>query len=186
MRIIEMGFRWWIFLAVSLFGAGLVVGLVTPTEVSMPHEYMAGLEELSRILVPFSPLTAVIIFIKNISAMLISFVLSPLLGLVPVLTLAVNGWLIGFISVVVVQEESVGYILAGLLPHGIFELPALIIAQAAALSFGTMVILALFKRERRGLLLPNLKRSLRYLIIACALLLPAAIIETYVTPLLLS
>ncbi len=181
-----MGFRWWIFLAISLFGAGLVIGLVTPTEASLPYEYMAGLEELSRILVPFSPLTAVIIFIKNISVMLISFALSPLLGLVPVLTLAVNGWLMGFISVVVVQEESVGYILAGLLPHGIFELPALIMAQAAALSFGMMVILALFKRERRDLLLPNLRRNLRYLIIACALLLPAAIIETYVTPLLLN
>ncbi len=185
MRIIEMGFKWWIFLAISLFGVGLVIGLITPTEVSLPYEYIAGLEELGRILVPFSPLTAIIILAKNISAMLIGFVFSPVLCLVPILTLTVNGWLMGFISAIVVQEESVGYILAGLLPHGIFELPALIMAQAAALSFGTMVILALFKRERRDLLLPNLRRNLRYLIIACALLLPAAIIETYVTPLLL-
>jgi len=180
-----MGFKWWISLAIALFGVGLVIGLVTPTELGLPYEYMAGLEELGRILVPFSPVTAIIIFIKNVSVMLISFVFSPLLCLVPILTLAVNGWLMGFISVVVVQEEPVGYILAGLLPHGIFELPALIIAQAAALSFGVMVILALFKREKRSLLLPHLHRNLRYLVIACALLLPAAIIETYGTPLLL-
>ncbi len=76
--------------------------------------------------------------------------------------------------------------LAGLLPHGIFELPALILGEAAALSFGAVVILALFKKERRNLIPPSLKRNLRYLMIALALLLPAAIIETYVTPLLLT
>jgi len=58
--------------------------------------------------------------------------------------------------------------------------------QAAALSFGSLAILALFKRERRSQLLPGLRRNLRYLMIACALLLPAAIIETYITPLLIT
>jgi len=86
----------------------------------------------------------------------------------------------------VIQEKSLGFVLVGLLPHGIFELPALILGQAAALSFGTMAVLALFKTERRNLLLPSLKKNLTYLMIALALLLPAAIIETYVTPLLLT
>lgn len=181
-----MSYKWWIFIAIFLFGVGLVIGVATPSELSLPYEYIAGLKELSRILVPFTPLTAIIIFIKNTSAMLISFVFSPVLCLVPILTLTVNGWLMGFISAAVVQEESLGYVLAGLFPHGIFELPALIIAQAAALSFGTMAILVLFRRRRRNLLLPHLYRNLRYLVIACALLLPAAIIETYVTPLLLT
>ena len=102
------------------------------------------------------------------------------------MALTVNGWLLGFISVMVSQEKSVGFVLAGLLPHGIFELPALILGEAAALSFGAVVILALFKKERRSLLLPSLKQNLKYLMIALALLLPAAIIETYVTPLLLT
>ena len=68
----------------------------------------------------------------------------------------------------------------------IFELPALILGEAAALSFGTVVIRALFKSERRNLVLPNLKQNLKYLMVAFALLLPAAIIETYITPLLLT
>jgi stage II sporulation protein M len=100
--------------------------------------------------------------------------------------LTVNGSILGVISVIVSQEKSVGFVLAGLLPHGIFELPALIMGEAAALSFGTVMILALFKKERRSLLLPSLKRNLRYLMVALALLVPAAIIETYVTPLLLT
>jgi len=116
----------------------------------------------------------------------LSFVLSPILCLAPILSLTVNGWLLAFISSAVAQEESLGFVLAGVLPHGIFELPAIIIGEAAALSFGTMAILALIKRGKRHLLLLNLKQNLRYLLIAIGLLLPAAIIETYATPLLLT
>jgi stage II sporulation protein M len=72
-----------------------------------------------------------------------------------------------------------------LLPHGVFEIPAIIIGEAAALSFGAMVIMALFSPKRRSQLLPNLKQNLKYLLLAFILLVPAAIIETFVTPLLL-
>ena len=182
-----MSYRRWIFVAVSLFGIGLVLGLVTPSSIAslIFGDIIEGLEELGGSLAPFSVLTVIFIFIKNAIAVLVSFVLSPILCLVPILALTVNGWLLSFVAVSVAQEESLGYVLSGLLPHGILELPALIMAQAAALSFGTMAMLALFKKEKRKLLLPNLKKNLKYVLIALALLLPAAIIETYVTPLLL-
>ena len=182
-----MSYKKWVFIAIFLFGIGLVFGLATPLSiVNLMSEEIAALEELSRILAPFSVLTVILIFIKNVSALVLSFVFSPILCLVPILALVVNGWLLSFVSAVVIQEKSLGFVLAGLLPHGIFELPALIMGQAAALSFGTMALLALFKRERRSLLLPSLRQNLRYLMIACALLLPAAIIETYITPLLIT
>lgn len=181
-----MSYKKWISVAVLIFAVGLVLGLATPSNIDLAHEALAPLEELSRILAPFSVLTVVLIFIKNASALLLSFIFSPLLCLAPILALTINGWLITFVSVRVIQEESLGFLLAGILPHGIFELPALILGQAAALSFGTVVILALFKAERRKLLLPSLKQNLKYLMLALALLLPAAIIETYVTPLLLT
>ena len=114
-----------------------------------------------------------------------SFIFSPIFCLVPVLALFMNGWIIGLISTAVIEEKSLGYLLAGLLPHGIIELPAIIMGEAVALSFGAAVLLALFKKEKRKLLLPNLRQNLRYLVIALTLLLPAAIIETYVTPLFL-
>ena len=180
-----MSYKRWVVVAVFLFGLGLVSGLATPD--SLPAEDIADLEELAEFLAPL-PQSAVflVILIKNVSALLITFVLSPLFCLVPVLTLTVNGWLVGVVSVIVAQEESVGFVLAGLLPHGIFEIPALILSGAAALSFGTAVVLALFKKEKRSLLLPSLGQNLRYLMVALALLVPAAIIETYITPLLLN
>ena len=171
-----------------LFGIGLVSGLATPTGLaSLPVEDVAVIEEFVDLLtsLPQSSLFA-IIFTKNVSALLISFALSPIVCLVPVIALTFNGWLLGLVSTTVLQEKSLGYLLAGLLPHGIFEVPAFILGEAVAFSFGTTVMLALFKKERRNLLLPSFRRDLRYLMVALALLLPAAIIEAYVTPLFLN
>ncbi len=182
-----MSYKRWLIIAISLFGMGLVLGLTIPTSTaSLLAEDVAALEELADLLASL-PQSSVfmLIFIKNVSAVLISFALSPIFCLVPVVALIFNGGLLGFVSALVIQEKSLGYLLAGLLPHGVFELPALIMGEAVALSFGTAVLLALFKKERRNLLLPHLRQNLRYLIVALALLLPAAIIETYITPLLL-
>lgn len=182
-----MSYKKWLIIAILLFGSSLVAGLLTPADAAgFAAEDIAALGELAGFLATLPQIAVfAIIFIKNASALLLSFAFSPLLCLVPVLALTMNGWLIGFISAIVVREVSLGYLLAGILPHGILELPALIIGEAAALSFGSMVILALFKKERRSLLLPGLRRNLRYLLLALALLLPAAIIEAYLTPWLL-
>ena len=181
-----MSYRTWVLVAVGLFATGMVGGLVVPDDTSNIFAGdLSALEELARFLGPFQLSTAAFIFLKNAFALVFSFVLSPILCLVPIIALMVNGWLISFVSVTVIEEESVGLLLAGLLPHGIFELPALIIGEAAALSFGTMVIIALVSRKRRSQLPLNLKQNIRYMALAFALLLPAAIIETYITPLLL-
>ncbi len=182
-----MNYKKWIFIAIFLFGIGLVFGLATPTsDINLLSEDIAALQELSNILVPFNFLTVILILVNNVATLLLSFALSPIFCLMPILALTANGWLIAFVSAAVIQEESLGFVLAGLLPHGIFELPAFILGEAAALSFGAMAILALFKKERRNLLLPGLKQNLRYLMVALVLLVPAAIVEIYITPLLLT
>ncbi|MFC2073175.1 stage II sporulation protein M [Chloroflexota bacterium] len=183
-----MSYKRWLLVAASLFGIGLVLGLATPATIAgLLDEDVAALEELAEFLATLpQSLVLVIILIKNASVLLMSFVFSPIFCLVPVMALTFNGWLLGLVATTVIQEKSLGYLLAGLLPHGIFELPALILGEAVALSFGTAVLLALFKKERRNLLLPNLRQNLRWLAVALVLLLPAAIIETYLTPLFLN
>ena len=181
-----MKYRWWIIIAIVLFSIGIVFGLAAPDSItSLLSEELTSLEELGGTLAPFTFSMFIFIFIKHVIALLVSFVLSPIFCLVPVLALAVNGWLVGLVSTIVMEEESLGFVLAGLMPHGIIELSALILGEAAALSFGAMVILVLFKKKDRSQLMPSLKQNLRYLVIAFALLVPAAIIETFVTPLLL-
>jgi stage II sporulation protein M len=185
-----MRYRFWVLIAGGLFVVGMVIGLVIgatmPASIVDPLlEELSVLEQLSMFLDPFQATTVAFIFLKNVSALLFSFIFSPILCLIPVLALAFNGLLLSFVSVIVAQEKSLGLVVAGLLPHGIFEIPALIIGEAAALSFGAMTIIALISREKRKLLLPNLKKNLKYLLLAFGLLVPAAIIETFVSPLFL-
>ena len=182
-----MSYKKWILIAVCLFGIGMGFGLATPVGIiDLLAEDLAALEELGTILGPFKVSTAAFIFVKNVSVLLFSFIFSPILCLLPILALTVNGWVLSFVSAAVVQEESLGLLLTALLPHGIIELPAIIIGEAAALSFGSMAIIALISKEKRNQLPPNLKQNLRYLMVACVLLLPAAIIETYISPLFLT
>jgi stage II sporulation protein M len=181
-----MPYKGWIIIAIFLFAIGIALGLATPAGIAdLLSEDLRALEELGGMLAPFSIATAIFIFVKNALAIVMSFTLSPIFCLVPILALTINGWLLGFVSPALVSNKSLGFLLAGLLPHGIFEIPALILGEAAALSFGAMVTVALFKKEKRQLLLPSLKQNLRYIVVALILLVPAAIIETFLTPLLL-
>jgi len=223
-----MKYKIWLFIAISIFVISAGFGWFKPDIIAhLLEEDIAALVELSGFLASLPPVViAIFIFIKNSLSLLLSFLLSPILCLVPLLALTANGWLLGWISAKVIEEESLSFLLAGLLPHGVLELPAFIIGEAAALSFGAMAIVLVIKRESRStlmstikqdvrhlllalallfvigpfyaiiilsllqkqtrdLLMMNLNRNLRYLIIALALLVPAALIEAFITPLLM-
>jgi stage II sporulation protein M len=179
-------YRWWIVIAVALFGVGIAFGLADPLNIaSLLSDELISLGELGGILSPFTFTMFIFIFLKNVVTLLFSFIFSPILAIIPILTLLLNGWILGLVSAMVTEQQSLSFVLAGILPHGIIELPALFIGEAAALSFGIMAVIALFKKGKRGLFLPSLRQNLRYLILAVILMLPAAAIETYLTPLLL-
>ena len=182
-----MSYKRWILVAIGLFGVGLALGLIIPAgSTSLLSEDIVALGELGDFLFSLPPaLTAVAIFFKNALALLFSFVLSPIFCLAPIAALVLNGWVLTLVSTLIIQEKSLGFILAGLLPHGVIELPAFILGEAAALSFGFTVVLILFKKREKSQLLPSLKQNSKRLAVAFALLVPAAIIETFVTPLLL-
>jgi stage II sporulation protein M len=187
-----MRYRWWLIIAIALFAAGVAFGLADPFNIASPlFDEIQGLlgtaqvEGLGGLLAPFSLVMFFFIFIGNVITLLFSFGFAPIFCIVPVITLVLNGWIVGAAVLVISEQESLGYVLAGILPHGVIELAALFIGEAAALSMGAILITALFKKEKRGLVLPNLKQNLKYLAIAVGLMLPAAAVETYVTPLLI-
>lgn len=179
-----MSYKKWIIVAAFLFIGGLLLGLTAPT--GAITDDTTGLGELADFLGPLPQSTLFLfILINNVLSLVTSFVLSPVFLIMPILALTVNGWLLAVVGAEIVRAESLGFLLAGILPHGILEIPALIIAQAAAMSFGATVVAAVFKKERRSQIPPSFKQNLRWLGLALFLLLPAAIIETFVTPLLL-
>lgn len=182
-----MSYKIWLYFASFLFGAGFVWGLFFPLYgPGILAEDLAALEDMAGLIFSL-PQVAVffLILAKNISVVVISLIFSPFFLLVPVLALVLNGGILGLVSILVTREHSLTYLLSGLLPHGIFEIPALIMAEAVAFSFGVAALLAIFSRERRQQLIPNLKQNSRKLQVVVVLLVIAAALETWVTPLLL-
>ena len=115
----------------------------------------------------------VFIFSNNITTAF----LSMLLGIVFIFPLLVgffNGYVVGFVANKV--AGSFGYsILFRLLPHGIFELPALIISLGLGLKIGFFI----FAKNKKKYLKYNLTNSLRvFVYIILPLLIIAGIIGT--------
>jgi len=115
---------------------------------------------------PFSLM--IIIFLKNLSVALICFITAKLSkGFIPGFIMLMNGIVIGMFGTLVSNSGMpVMSFVMGILPHGVVELPALFLACAIGM-FGIS------------------KESWRIARIPFLMLLVAAGIESYITPLLM-
>jgi stage II sporulation protein M len=101
--------------------------------------------------------------------------------------LAVIGLVLGLLAAFYLQNDiSLWYYLAGILPHGIFELPALVIALALGVSLCSHVT-DFVRHNQKGVMVPLMLQTLRVLLLrVLPLLIVAAVMEAYVTPLVLA
>jgi stage II sporulation protein M len=96
-----------------------------------------------------------------------------ILGIIPGFTALANGYVLGFVAEKSVLIGGPG-ILWRLIPHGIFEFPAIILALATGMKLGMFW----FKNERKKELMRRLEGSLRvFLFVVLPLLIIAAIVE---------
>jgi stage II sporulation protein M len=110
----------------------------------------------------------VFITANNIQVAFIGIIFGVLFGIVPTLALIVNGYVLGFIINKSIISEGI-FIIWRLFPHGIFEIPAVLISTSIGIRLGTD--LKNFKK--------NLKSSIRiFILIIVPLLVIAGIIES--------
>ncbi len=113
------------------------------------------------------------IFLNNLKSAFFAIIFGIALGIFPITIAIVNGYLIGFVSRYSVSQEGV-LVLWRLLPHGIFELPAILISIGLGIKIGKEVIQ---KRKFKKIKEPFLKSLKVFLFIILPLLFIAAIIE---------
>jgi stage II sporulation protein M len=123
------------------------------------------------------------LFLNNLVACLLLFLGGASLGVVTLLILSVNGLLIGAIMELVRQQQGMLFIAAALVPHGIFEIPAFLIAGGLGLLLGRALIAewhgtADAAAEARPL-------ALLFLRAVVPLLAVAAVVEAFITPAIL-
>ena len=137
------------FKALSLiFVIALSVGLITA--ILFPFEARQGVDEVSKQLEflsgagPFQIFW--IIFLNNAIKSFFALAGGILFGIIPVVFILVNGYAIGIVGAVVVAEKGIMTLLILTLPHGIFEIPAVLLAA----SYGVMLGEKFFARVKRG------------------------------------
>jgi stage II sporulation protein M len=134
--------------------------------------------------------SASFIFTHNVRAvgliLLAGLVSFSVLGmLVYIVNLSTVGILLGVFQLL--GYSPVTLTVSGLLPHGIFEIPALILASAAMLRIGVVMVTPQMGRSLGEVVLELLADWTKIVVgVVVPLLLIAAVIETYVTPLLLA
>jgi len=123
------------------------------------------------------------IFLNNAAKALVVLILGILFGLVPLIFVFVNGFAIGIVAFVALQKIGAAKVFLGLVPHGILELPAILLAAGYGMWLGSVFYRSLKYGEpfKENLLLALGK----YLKVILPLLFLAAIIEAYLTSYLL-
>jgi len=168
--------RNYILFIVLIFLLGFLISLnYKPTEiVELIKSFVERLMEETEGLSTWE--MVIYILNNNLKNSFISVLLGVFVGIFPFLTALINGYVLGFVVEKSMQVEGVG-VLWLLLPHGIFEFPAVILALALGIKLGFFWS----NKKRNGLKKEFLRRfenSLRvFLFIILPLLVIAAIIE---------
>jgi stage II sporulation protein M len=125
-----------------------------------------------------------IIFINNAIKALAIIFLGILLGLPPLLFIVVNGFILGGLGSALESVNGWSYVMASFVPHGVIEIPLILLAAALGFTVGMESLKWLVRRESQvKLQLSNsLKVYARWILPGLAV---AAIIEVLLTPLLI-
>ena len=179
-RYVGMTAAAFLVLLVLAYAAGRLFPDIPVTVISAFNEDIAG----SGIVQEDGSFNVLALFTNNLRAMVLGVLYGfiPFLYL-PALALGVNAAILGMLASLIDGQWLL--LAAGILPHGIFELPALFLSLAAGLCLCKNINVYIRKNEK-GVMKPLLLNILRVVaLLVLPLLVIAAVMETYVTPALM-
>lgn len=167
-------FKIYILASVCIFVFFSLIGFIFP--IFFREEIF---EFLKQILLKFEGLnlyeTVFYIFLNNFKASFFAVILGIALGIFPLVVAIINGYVLGFVSRNVVSEEGF-LILWRILPHGIFELPAVLMSIGIGLKIGADVLI---KKYRKNLKKDFFSAFKFFIFVIIPLLIIAAVIEGF-------
>ncbi|BBH24036.1 hypothetical protein Back11_53810 [Paenibacillus baekrokdamisoli] len=189
--------RHYIALSVVVLLAGMVVGGSNQALDTFIQGQMSSLKQMANTIEASNNPTLffiLFIFFNNAIKSILVMYLGIFFGIVPIIFLAINGMMIGYlISKAYEQGGDVLFtlIVKGLLPHGILEIPAIIIACAYGLKFGRVMFQGVgslvLRRPGWGQTFEAfIMRSIPAMLLIIIMLIVAAVIESTFTVWLLS
>jgi len=164
----------YIYFSVLIFLVFTLIGFFAPASESLTQKIFEFIEELLLKTQDMSYLGLIwFIFFNNLQSSFFGMIYGILFGAFPVMAALVNGYLLGFVASEASSREGI-FVLLRLLPHGIFELPALFISLGLGIKIGTFIL----NKEKIKTLKNYLTNSVKiFFLIIVPLLFIAAIIE---------
>ncbi|HPR41741.1 MAG TPA: stage II sporulation protein M [Candidatus Methanofastidiosa archaeon] len=191
--------RKYIAYAGLFFVGGMLFGATAHEDIQdMLADQLDDLSEVSD-LSEDRPLWQIGIFIfgNNTKTSILMGIMLPLIplfgGMYIIFAMLLNGAIVGVLGPLL--DKPITYLIVGIAPHGIFEIPAIIIAAAVGLKFNSRIMFGLLAVMRNRDQDSNqiLKEyvsdaigSWKLMYLVLFLLIIAAVVETTVTPYLLS
>lgn len=182
--------RHYIILSTVILVAGMVVGATNSALDNFIQGQLAALGEVANEINSMENSSLrfmVFIFFNNAIKAIVVMYIGSLFGIVPLVFLAVNGMVIGYVINIAAEEGLLFTIVfKGLLPHGILEIPAILFACAYGMRFGKLMfsgIGAMFTR-RKGWgqeIEYFVRKSLPAMVLIVVMLLVASVIESTFT-----
>ncbi len=166
-----------IYIATGIFLLFVLIGFFMPAPELLYDKIMTYIRELLKQTEGMSVLQLTwFIISNNIKSTVLGIVFGIFFGIYPLITSIVNGYILGFVSSVSVSGAGIAS-LWRLLPHGIFELPAVFISLGLGLKLGTFI----FQKDKIKSLKDYATNSIRVFgLIVVPLLIIAGIIEAVI------
>lgn len=183
------GNRSWLAAAALLFLCGLVIGFASALD--DPRRATRLLEETLRALRgSIGPLAGGTwqgvwaVFVNNVRATTVAMVFGIAAGIVPALVLLANGGLLGALVGLAwtgLTPLSLALLPLAILPHGIIELPTLVVAAAWGLKLGLAWLTPAAAGHRGRVFVATLREAVAIYALVIVLLFTAAAIEMLLT-----
>jgi len=124
-----------------------------------------------------------IIFVNNAVKAFVAMLLGVLFGLAPVLFVVLNGMMVGMVVYVVGERIGIDRVIMLLLPHGIIEIPAILLACSYGLWLGRMFFEKLRGKDvsMNEMVGEAISKFVKTVV---PMLLVSAFVEAYITPML--
>jgi stage II sporulation protein M len=160
---------------------GIIVSELNPASSRHLLEMMRAAFSAITSLDPFSRMIE--IFKNNVRNSLLALVLGSGLGIVPFIVAAANGLVLGMLTDFVSRQQGALFVLAAIIPHGIIEVPMVLISVGIGFRLGHVVYMFLTgaRNDIKQEMIQGIWFYVRWVV---PLLFVAAFIESYVTPLI--
>lgn len=174
--------------SLTLFASGIVLGVVVAYRIPGLADRFA--DSLANFVQMFSAMPpwklAGAIFLNNAAKTLLAILLGTVIGFVPGIFLLANGVALGVVFSLSIQTRGAWLSIIAILPHGIFELPAVLLGTSIGLLLGMHTIKRLRGRSETPMA-GELSRAMRfYCTVIVPLLLLAALVEAFITAAIVS